>query len=830
MEGYSLGYYRILKKIGAGGMGEVYLAEDTRLNRKVALKVLPENISADKERLRRFEQEAFAASALNHPNILTIYEFGAENGTHFLASEFIKGATLREKLQSQSIDLAETLNTAIQIASALQAAHDAGIIHRDIKPENVMIRDDGYVKVLDFGLAKLLEPPTGWLNADEEAQTQMQTQAGMIMGTAAYMSPEQASGKAVDARTDVFSLGVVLYEMLTRRQPFTGETIIQTIVAILEKEPLPVSQFVKDYPSEIERIIFKSLAKNKDERYQSAKDLLMDLKSLQKRLEFEVELERTASPNNNAEAQTQILETDKLTGATKAAISTKDGIAHPTSSAEYVAREIKQHKRGLLAALSIVILLGIGFTYFFYYAPSKKTSINSVAVLPFVNVGNDPNAEYLSDGISESLINSLSQLPQMKVIARSSAFTYKGKEIDPQEVAKTLGVQVIVTGRVIQRGDNLQISAEMMNANDRTQIWGEQFNRKAADLQTVQSEISKEIAGKLRLKLTGEEENRLTKRYTDNAEAYQFYLKGRYYWGKESEEGFKKAIENFNQAIAIDPHYALAYSGLADTYSLLGDYGYSDPKEAFPKAKFAAQKPLEIDNTLAEAHASLAKVKDLDWDWSGAEREYKRAIELNANYAAAHLYYSSYLGKMERHDEAILEGKRAEELDPLSLSIKANMGLVYFMARRYDQAIEEYQKILEMDSNFNTAHFMLAYVYSLKGMYKEAIAESQKIIDLEGSNPITLSLLAQTYALSGKKDEARTILNQVKSNKEYIPPNDMVQLYAALGDKEEAFKWLQKAYEARDGQLGYLKVLPFMDSLRSDPRFQDLLRRMNFPQ
>jgi serine/threonine-protein kinase len=824
--GQKINRYEIVSLIGQGGMGEVYLAHDSRLGRKVALKLLPTYLSNDKGRLRRFEQEARSASALNHPNVCTIYEVGETEETRpFIAMEQIEGITLRQRLEQGQIKLSEALDIAVQIASALTAAHEAGIVHRDIKPENIMLRRDGYVKVLDFGLAKL---------AEQQRQTSriltrsgIKTEPGIVLGTPQYMSPEQARGLPVDARTDIWALGAVIYEMVAGRAPFEGETISDIIAGVLEREPVPLARYAPKLPENVEWIVSKALRKDKEERYQTSKELLTDLRSVKQRLEFETELERS-SPPNKASGAIMATSSNAQTLRYSAAPTSEVGGSRWTSSAEYIVGGIKQHKLGTGLGLTVLLAAVIGLSYFFYFAPSTKAAITSIAVLPFANAGGDPNMEYLSDGITESLINSLSRLPQMKVIARSSAFTYKGKEIDPQEVAKNLGVQAIVTGRVIQRGDNLHISAEMMNASDRTQIWGEQYNRKAADLQTVQAEISKELGAKLRLKLTGEEERRITKRYTETAEAYQFYLKGRYYWGKENEEGFKKAIENFNQAIAIDPHYALAYSGLADTYSLLGIYGYLDQKEAFPKAKFAAQKALEIDDTLAEAHASLAKIRELEWDWSGAESAHKRAIELNPNYASAHLYYSSYLTKMGRHDESISESKRAEELDPLSLSIKASTGFVYFMARRYDQSIEEYQKTLEMDSSFMTAHYMLGYVYMAKGMYKEASAEFQKCIDIEGSIPSNLLPLARTYALSGKKAEALRILDQVNSTKEYVTPIDMVHLYLSLEDQKQVFIWLQKAYESRDGQLGYLKVDPFMDSLRSDPRFQDLVRRVGF--
>lgn len=494
----------------------------------------------------------------------------------------------------------------------------------------------------------------------------------------------------------------------------------------------------------------------------------------------------------------------------------------PHSSSGSAFSVIRRHKRS--AVLTLTVLVAAAASLYYFTRPVE--AINSIAVLPFTNTDGDADAEYLSDGITESTINSLSRLSNLKVIARSSVFQYKGKETDPQVVARELGVRAVLMGRIMQRDGNLKVSAELVDSLDKSRLWGKEYNRNAVDILEVQEEIAKDISENLRLKLSGEEQKQLTKHYTENTEAYELYSKGRYHFFKETEEGLKKAVESFNQAIATDPNYALAYAGLADAYSILGDYTFLDPKEAFPRAKVAAQKALEIDDTLAEAHASLGKVKELDWDWSGAEREYKRAIELNANYAEARRNFSGYLVKMGRHNDAMEEIKRAQELDPLSLNIKAGLAFVFYMARRYDQAIEQYQKVVEMDSNFSTAHYMLGNAYLKKGMYGEAIAAFQKS-DFEG--PLLLLAVAYAHALSGKKDEAQKILDQMKSTKEYVPPYDMVYLYASLGDRDQAFKWLEKAMRDKDA-VGYLKVDPHMDSLRSDPRFQEMLRRVGLPQ
>ena len=627
-----IGHYRVISKIGSGGMGEVFLAEDARLNRKVALKVLPETVAEDKDRLRRFEQEARAASALNHPNILTIYEFGFENERHFLAAELVEGDTLREAINGGELSLADALVVAEQTAFALAAAHAAGIIHRDLKPENLMIRRDRIVKVLDFGLAKLVEKKEIVSEAEAETRALVKTSPGIVMGTAAYMSPEQVRGKETDARTDVWSLGVVLFEMVSGRLPFAGKTTSDMIASILKSEPSMLSHIVPDVPPELEKIVGKCLRKNRDERFQNVMDLQIDLKDLQRDLEFQAKLERSVAPNKNhlkladETRATEILEVDKTADAGKA-VSTKDRILsphHQPSSAEYIAGEIKNNKRGVFAALAVLLAAALGLGWWFYAnrsASSNDKAINSIAVLPFVNGSNDAGLDYLSDGLSESVIDRLSQLPQLKVIARSSSFKYRGENIDIQDVANKLGVQAIVTGRITQRGDNLSIRVEMVNALENRQLWSEQYNRKTADAFAVQQEVAQTVSEQLNLKLSGAQEQKLAKRDTVNPQAYDLVLKGIFQIGKGGTDNIKKASEYFQQAIAIDPNYALAYVRLAGTYRGLVGHSLLDPKEFLPKANAATRKALELDPNLPEAHLSMGVQYLFDWNWAAAETE-----------------------------------------------------------------------------------------------------------------------------------------------------------------------------------------------------------------
>jgi serine/threonine protein kinase/tetratricopeptide (TPR) repeat protein len=809
-------------------MGEVFLAQDVQLGRKVALKFLPSDLMQNVDRLRRFEQEARAASALNHPNILTIFEVGQTEEVHFIATEFIDGCTLRQHLARAPLNLSEVLDVAIQVASALIAAHEAGIIHRDIKPDNIMLRADGIVKVLDFGLAKLTEPQT--VAADTSAPTvpKAQTEPGVVMGTVQYMSPEQARGLAVDARTDIWSLGVLLYEMLAHRTPFEGATRSDIVAAILNKEPSPLARYAPDAPAELERIVTKALAKERNERYQTVRDLAIDLRRLKQRLDVEAELKRTGQADaRDIEIKTRAVEREKA--ETAPAVD-----AHKTSGDLSLINRIKGHKTtAIIIALSAVALIAAVIIYFRNGSARTGRTIDSLAVLPFVNLSGDPNTEYLSDGITDSLIDSLSQLPNLKVMSRNSVFRYKGRETDAQAAGHELGVRAVLTGRVMQRGDELSINVELVDAQDNTHIWGERYERKLSDILALQDDISKDISEKLRLRLTGEEQKRMTKRYTDNTEAYQLYLQGRFYLYKRQREGFQKAIDYFQQAINKDPNYALAYAGLADSYLAFGSYSVIPGTESFPKAEEAATKALELDGTLAEAHTSMGLIKlYYRWNRTDAETEFKRAIELNPNYAGAHYGYAYCLITMKRMDESIAEIKRAIELDPLSLAIASDAGEIYYFARQPDQAIAQLHKAIEMDSSFPRAHFLLGRALEQKRDFAAAIAEFNTARTLSQDSAEALAALGQGYAASGKRDEAQKILNELqdRAKQSYISPHFMAIIYAELGENDQAFEWLNKAVEKRFPPLIYLEVNPVWDNLRTDPRYEELLRRIGLKQ
>ena len=832
--GTKLGSYEILSPLGAGGMGQVYLAQDTKLRRKVALKLLTAEVADNRDRVRRFVQEAEAAAALNHPNVAHIYEVNQHGEVNFIAMEYVDGETLRRLITNGRINISEALDIAAQVAGALSAAHEAGIVHRDIKPENIMLRRDGYVKVLDFGLAKLTESKT--LSIDTEAPTiaRFESDPGTVLGTANYMSPEQARGQEVDARTDIFSLGVVLYEMAAGRTPFEGESTTDVLAAILGQEPLPLARYSREAPEALEWITAKALRKDREERYQTAKELLSDLRGLKQRREFQAELERSTSTDvvemrtpatSNGTIAT---ETAKHTG-----VHAKDAEKlRTTSSAEYIVSEIKRHKRGAALFLLALVFTLSAVGYYSYFSDKGSALIDSIAVLPFDNQGGDENAEYLSDGITETIIYSLSQLPNLRVTPRNAAFRHKGKEADAQAVGRELGVKALLMGRVAQRGDNLSISAELVDVRANRLLWGEQYNRKRADILAVQEEIAKEISEKLRLRLTGEDQKQLTRGKTANPEAYDRYIMGRYLWNKRTGDAIEKSIEHFNQAIAIDTNYALAYAGLADSYVLLPNYTTTRPKEGYSKAMVAATKALAINDKLAEAHTTLAYIKEnYEWDMGGAEREFMRGIELNPNYPTGHQWYGEYLSVVGRHEEAIAEFKKALELDPLSLVINREMGNTLLFAGRYDEAIVQLRKTFDIDSSF-PVHRDLGWAYTQKGMYDEAIAEFQRGISLYGESSLKLSGLGYTYAVVGKRSEALKVLERLEdlSQRVYVPPTHVAAVYAGLGQKDKAFQWLEKAYTERDEGLIYLNVAPPWVSLRSNSRFTDLTRRIGLPQ
>ncbi|HTG29393.1 MAG TPA: protein kinase [Methylomirabilota bacterium] len=787
----TISHFRIIEKLGAGGMGVVYKAVDTRLNRAVALKFLPDNMLQDAQALERFHREARAASALNHPGICTIYDIGEQHGRGFIAMEFIDGETLRSHIHGTALPLEETLKLGIQIADALDAAHAQGIIHRDIKPANIFVTKRGQAKVLDFGLAKLVPKGVARTGADFGGELPGSSSiAGIISGTPSYMSPEQVRGDNLDQRTDIFSLGLLLYEMATGRQAFSGGTGGRIIEAVLTRSPVPPRSINPDISPRLEQIINKALHKDRDQRYQHAADIRADL---------------------------QRLERDNDTVGISANKFAPPILRSTTSHL---------HSTGKLTARNSTPQTGA--------VRSERVSkiIDSLAVLPFENASRDPQNEYLSDGIAGSLINILATVPKLRVIAQSTVFRYKGRPIDPQAVGRELNVRAVLTGRIMQSGGSLRIGTELVDVATGSQLWGAQYDRKPGDIFAIQDEISNEISGKLRLKLTRAEKKRLTKHQTDDAGAYRLYLKGRHHWNRWTEDGFYKAIEYFQQAVEKDPGYALAYTGLADSYVLLGWNSYLPPKEAFPKGKMAAMRALRLDPNLGEAHTPLAALLWLhDWQWQEAQREFERSLALNPAHPTASHWYAEYLMTMGRHVEAIGRIKNSQELDPLSLIISVAIGRDFYMARRYDDALEQLRRTVELDPNYPVTYWVLGLLLMKMGRYELAIDEGEKGVKLSGGSPLMNAALAQTFATAGKREKAIQILDDLTNltKQKYVAPYFFAGIHIGLGEDDRAIEYLEKSYEEHSHWLIYLHLDPSMDSLRSNPRFQDLSRRVGLP-
>jgi serine/threonine protein kinase/Tfp pilus assembly protein PilF len=777
-------------------MGEVYLAEDSRLDRKVALKVLPAAFTQNPDRVRRFEREARAASALNHPNILTIYEIGQTEGLHFIATEFVEGVTLRQQILGARMSLAETLSVVAQVASALSATHASGIVHRDIKPENVMLRPDGLVKVLDFGLAKLTEnrSPAG----DSQASTvaRLSTGSGVVLGTVNYMSPEQARGEKVDHRSDLFSLGVMFYEMLAGRRPFEGATTSDVIAALLTAEPPPLGQHCAEATAEIEQIVDKCLAKDREARYESAKELIAELKALQ---------------------------TGRQTEETAA-----------TRRSEGAGARLASWRWPLLAAMAVLLMVGLVYFLAWRGAPAvQPAQINSLAVLPLENLSGDPQQEYFADGMTEALISNLTQVRALRVISRTSVMRFKGSRTPLQEIARELNVDAVIEGSVQRAGGRVKISARLIQVMNDTPLWSRDYERELADVLKLQSEIARAVADEIRIQVTPEERARLASARSVNPEAQDAYLLGRFHLRRFNEEDLKLSIGHFERAIQLDPNYAAAWAGLSAAWRYRGVWGALYFREVEAASRKAALRAIALDANLAEAHSSLAAVKYLyDWDWAGAEENARRAIQLDPGSVDAHVVFATLMMILDRHTEAISAIQTAARLDPLSSTVQSDYGRVLFRAHKYEEAEPHFKRAIELDPLSHGVHGRLGDLYLETGRYDEAIESYRKRHALLGGSfdRFYTFFRAKASARMGRRDEALRILNELQRTTEparFSYPL-AAEVRAALGDKDEAFKELFKAVEER--RIGVFFKGPWFDSLHSDPRWKELLRRMNFPE
>jgi TolB-like protein/Flp pilus assembly protein TadD len=763
LQNENIGPYQVIKSLGAGAMGHVYLAHDKRLKRSVAVKLLSFYDVTEEERIRRFRREAFAASALNHPNILTIYEIGEADGQHFIATEFVDGQTLQSLIDKGAVSNVKAVDIAIQVAKALAAAHAAGIIHRDIKPANIMLRADGLVKVLDFGIAKYTEA-----DGEDQDEAHLLTTPGTVIGTAAYMSPEQARGNPIDSRTDIWSLGVILYELIAGRRPFAGATAMDVMSGVLERRPPTFSDHNLRVPAALERVVFRALEKDRDARYSSANEVLTDLNTSAKTLEVAPQGERHTPPNKQVPGAVQ------------------------------------------------------------------KEASGSIAVLPFVNMSADPENEYFCDGLSEQLLNALTKIEDLKVAARTSTFSFKGKDVTVSGIGRALNVTSVLEGSVRKSGNRLRINVKLIKAADGYHLWSEQYDRELQDIFDVQDEIALAVVDSLKVKLLGKEKAAVLKRYTENVEAYQLYLKGRYYWWKTEPEEFAKGLNYFERALEADASYALSYCGLNSYYGFGAAWGMVPPNVGWPKALAANAKALELDDTLAEVHNNLGgQLMVYRRNPAAAEEEISRALELNPRFQEAHYLYSFFLLTKGRFGEAIAEAKVALELDPFSLRLNHNLGNSYYIARRFDEAISQYQQAVELDAKNPSLHESLGDAFEQNALYDEAVAEWQSAIALSNDTDGAI-LFGKDYSENGFAHAVKLLaqkklqrLNERLERGEYIAAIHFARVYVRLGETEQAFAWLEKACEERNVFPLLLHADPFYDSLRPDPRFATLLRRFS---
>jgi serine/threonine-protein kinase len=787
MLGQILLNYCVVEKIGEGGQGTVYKVLDTTLDRPAVIKVLPPDLTDSASNLVRFEREAKLASSLDHPNICTIFGLHKVGDIQFIAMQYVEGRNVRELVDGKPLDLRRALAIAVQVTDALAAAHARGIVHRDIKARNVMVTRSGTVKILDFGLAKLIETPQS-VSSDPQL-----TEVGVPYGTSTYAAPEQAQGFKADHRADIFSTGVLLYEMLAGTWPFRGKTALDVRYAVVYHKPKPIIEARgEDSPAlrRIQDILDKALAKVPEDRYQRIEDMRTDLQAVLREIDTDATLGNTLT------------------------------------DAPLVIKPAKFWTTSRAIAAAILLLLALAFIAFQTYKPAAgSTAINSLAVLPFAN--SDPSSEYLSDGITESLIESLSRVPNLKVKSRSTVFHYKGGEADPKKIGRELGVHALLSGRVVQTGDNLEVSVELIDVRDDSHIWGERYARKVSEIVALPQQISRDVSQRLRSRSDDVDHSQLTSNYSPDSEAYRLYLQGRYNWNKRTVEGLQSGIDYFGQAIMRDQDYALAYAGLADCYLLLNVYNVTSADDSFPKAEAASKKALSINESLAEAHTSLGFVTyryRLRWD--EAEQHFKKAIALNPSYATGHQWYASYLAAANRMNEAVAEGKTAHELEPFSLTIYSDYVRTLYYAGRLEEARREVQKLRETDQEFARAHYELGLILEEEGKLEEAIAEFKTALKSSPDNIFALTALGHSQALAGKRSDAQKVISRLQqlSKQQYVSPFHIAVVYAGLDERKLALDWLEKARQERFNLVPFIKVDPVLKNLRSEARFIELAK------